>query len=93
MEILIDGVKYVPEKENDEVVVHGITYNNIEHWLMNVESRLVSEWVNTLKEGEIPQDNPVAMAKREKVFVFRNFCKDFLGYEWDEEIYTFKEVK
>lgn len=31
MEILVDGVKYVPEKENNEIVVHGITYDNVEH--------------------------------------------------------------
>ena len=93
MEILIDGVKYVPEKENNEIVVHGITYDNVGHWLMNVESTLVNDWVNSLKENEIPQDNPIAVKKREKVFLFRNFCTEFLGYEWDEENYTFKEIK
>lgn len=93
MEVVIDGVKYVPESDAFRVVAHGIEYENIPHWLLNVESRLVNEWVNSLREGEIPSNNPEAEAKRKKVMEFRDFCEKFLGYKWDNKDYVFNEIE
>ena len=94
MEVIIDGVKYIPTNES-VVLAHGIEYTSIAHWLMNVDSKLVNEWADSLKfseKGQLPSENRVAEEKRKKVLEFRDFCDKFLGYRWDNENHIFNEV-
>lgn len=42
MEVIIDGIKYIPETDKT-VEVGGIAYSNIGNWLSNIHYSLLKE--------------------------------------------------
>ena len=83
MEVNIDGVEYVPKDETG-VAVHGITYDNVSHWLYNVRTTLVNKWIRSLKEGQVPNTEPEQQELYDKIYEFDMFCEKYLGYKYQE---------
>ena len=76
----------VDKLTDSKVVVHGIEYDSIEHWLYNVECRIVNNFFKIAKEhdGMKIGDVPGYTEARQDVDDFRNFIKKFLGYEYQD---------
>ena len=94
MQVIIDGVEYAPK--DNRVTVHGIEYENIPNWLLNIHATLLSDWVNAVKEdGGIYCKGLNARhdALNNRVNEFEKFCKEFLGFETKEGEIGFFEVK
>ena len=92
MEVIINGIKYIPETDKT-VEVGGIAYSNIGNWLYNVRCNLTDKWVNHIKEGQPVNETPEERALYEKIICFDKYTKEFLGFEYDEGNYKFLEVK
>lgn len=85
MEVLIDGIKFIPETDCGRVVVRGISYDNIPHWLLNIEAEFLHKFVEACKKAEENNihkdfDNDVQYW-RKKIDEFEMFCKEYLGFE------------
>ena len=92
MEVIIDGVKYIPEKDKT-IKVNRRSYYGIDHWLYNIRCLMIDEWVKYLKEDKPITENPKALEISEKINRFDEYTKEFLGFEYDKEHNYFVEVK
>ena len=73
MQVIIDGVEFV-SKDSIGVEVHGITYDNMAHWLYNIHCILTNRWVQTLREGK-SVDSPESIKLQERVKEFERFAE------------------
>lgn len=83
MEVMIDGIKYVPQDCN-KVIIGGIEYDNVAHWLTNIHAKLLRKWVNKVKVGEPapPLDD---------VNEFECFVEKYLGFNTPKDGHGFVE--
>ena len=92
MEVIINGIKYIPETDKT-VEVNGNLYESITNWLFNVRCKLIEEWIVTVKAGESANDTPGERALFDKINCFDEYTKEFLGFEYNEDYHVFVEVK
>ena len=94
MKVNIDGVEYAPK--DNKVTVHGIEYESIPNWLMNIHSELISNWVETVRNngGSYCKGmNSKLDSLYDKIGTFERFCKEYLGFETRSGEIGFFEVK
>ena len=91
MEVIIDGVKYIPEKDKT-IEIGGGSYESVSNWLYNVRCNLIDKWVAHLKEGQPVNETPEERALYEKIICFDKYTKEFLGFEYNEGYHVFAEV-
>ena len=90
MEVIINGIKYIPEKDKT-VEVGGIAYSNIGNWLLNIHCSLLREWMSYVKKGEGESQEAINLSERTNKF--EEYTKEFLGFEFNSDKATFVEVK
>lgn len=88
-EVIINGVKYVPENYAG-LILWDIQFDNFSQVLYNIQCVLTDRFVGALKEGEVPSQ--YALELRTQVHKFREFCKTYFGYEWNEEKLCFERI-
>ena len=94
MKVSIDGVEYAPK--DNRVIVHGIEYESIQNWLMNIHSNLISNWVDAVKKegGSYCKGmNSKLDSLHDRIGTFERFCKDYLGFETRDGEIGFFEVE
>lgn len=93
MEVIIDGIEYTPKNKNG-VVVKGIEYENVGHWLFNVEANLLHNFVEACRIAEIKgvnKDNDeLVKSTHDAIDEFEMFCKKYLGFERKGSMYFFE---
>lgn len=72
MEVIIDGIKYVPQDRN-KVTIGGIEYDNVAHWLTNIHAELLRKWVDKVKVGE-------PAPALDDIKEFEHFVEKYLGF-------------
>lgn len=80
------------------VEVHGITYDDVPHWLYNIHCVLVEKFIESL-EPEREDSNILRQTEKSKelhrdIKEFDAFVEKFLGFKWcteGENKYTFVE--
>lgn len=92
MDVLINGVRYIPESERNHITVHGIMYDNVANWLENIHARLISKWHKTLQPGQPPNITTEGKIAYGEIIEFENFAEKYLGYKQNEEYSHFIEV-
>ena len=90
MEVIINGIKYIPETDKT-VEVGGIAYSNIGNWLSNIHYSLLREWMSYVKKGEGESQEAINLS--DKANKFQEYTKEFLGFEFNSDKATFVEVK
>lgn len=89
MKVVIDGVEYSP-KDEKKICIHGINYNDVPHWLMNIHGTLVSDWVNSIKEnGGHYEDGDMSL--KDRIDEFERLCKEYLGFQPKQNGIGFEE--
>lgn len=83
MELIINGIKYVPQDYN-KVTVGGIEYDNVAHWLTNIHARLLNKWFNKIKDGE-----PAPAS--DDITEFECFVEKYLGFIPPKDGHGFEE--
>ncbi len=96
MEVIIDGKRYIPEDEN-VLVVHGVKYNDIPHWLGNIKSGMLQRFSMAARrhENEDLLEVEELQAIDKKICDFDFFCEKYLGFVCDKlniTKYTEKEA-
>ena len=81
LEVIIDGVKYVPE---GTVTVHGVEYTGIEHWLLDIRVNLLDKWAKEAHKHEnVPlTDIPELEAIKDEIEESCHFCDKYLGFKY-----------
>lgn len=91
MKVVIDGVEYAPKYEN-KIQIHGIDYDSVPHWLMNIHCKLVSDWVNSVRNnGGYPENGDKEL--HDKIDEFEKLCINYLGFERKKGDIGFEEIK
>lgn len=83
MEVIIDGIKYVPQDCN-KVIIGGIKYDNVAHWLTNIHAELLQKWVDKVKAG-------VPAPALDDVQEFESFVEKYLGFSTPKDGHGFVE--
>jgi hypothetical protein len=86
MEVIIDGVKYVPQDQN-KVIIRDVEYDNVGRWLTNIHGDLLRNWVNKVKEGK------PAPALDKEIKEFEYFVEKYLGFISPKDGNGFIELK
>lgn len=84
MEVIIDGIRYIPENQNF-TRVRGIDYDNVANWLYNIHAVMVNKWFNTVKDGENPDDSPELCALWKRIHDFEDYTEKYLGFKYAHE--------
>ena len=84
MEVIIDGIRHIPENQNF-TTIRGVYYNNVAHWLYNIHAIMVNKWCDTVKDGENPDDSPELVALLKRIHDFEDYTKKYLGFKYVHE--------
>ena len=79
MKVLIDDREFVP-KDETSIEVHGVQYDNVAHWLKNLQANLISKWVRTIKAGEKPD---LDSKEHKELKEFEYLMEKYLGFKDD----------
>ena len=92
MEVVIDGIKYIPE--NDKTIwINGQLYGGVYSWLYDIRCTLLNQWACTVNDNEPANQSPKSLELFEKIRRFDKYTKEFLGFEYDSNRHVFVEIK
>lgn len=84
LNVVIDGVKYIPEDEK-LIKVHNLEYTGIDAWLLNIHAYLLDRMIREFaaNPGKALKDIPSAVKWSKKVNEFKYLCEEYLGFKYD----------